>query len=557
MKLKGLGKRSYNVMFHTHTVAGITICFALFIIFYAGAFALFRYELLPWEDPYYRVPYQENHSLDAALKEIDAAFEINWEEDVYLEIPDEHNQSVSVWAQSTDTTSNRIYAAINSQAELKDIEEPSTTVAQTLYDLHFFNQIPIIGLIIAGFVSLFYLFSIINGLLIHWHNLLNKLYAFVKEGKWKAIWTNAHTVFGVIGLPFHLMYAVTGALFGLLVLFLLPMSQVLDEDAVHRAEAAIDPYLDLELKENPQHANHLSIDELYRKIKAEYPDYHFKSVQLRHYGKEDALAAWFIDNHHGVTGRGSLVMFMRDGEVLEEYSSPPDDKTYSRAVYDYFHTLHFGSYGGLALELLYFVLSMISCFMIITGVLIWRTARDNGNYTLSQRIFHHQVTKWYLAICLSLFPAVAILFLTNKLIPMELVDRTFWVNTAFFVSWLILTTIGLSWNKYAQQNKNYLILGGALSVIIPVVNGITTGDWIWSAWNMYPWVAYVDVFWAITGLTSLYVAVFILKVKPTSDFPIDLKATSEIERKSSSRPVRRPFLKPQLSIDSNTDLKNI
>ncbi|MEM9259429.1 MAG: PepSY-associated TM helix domain-containing protein, partial [Bacteroidota bacterium] len=51
MKLKGLGKRLYNIFFHTHTVAGITISAGLFVIFYAGSFALFRGEIYRWENP--------------------------------------------------------------------------------------------------------------------------------------------------------------------------------------------------------------------------------------------------------------------------------------------------------------------------------------------------------------------------------------------------------------------------------------------------------------------------------------------------------------------------
>lgn len=51
---------------------------------------------------------------------------------------------------------------------------------------------------------------------------MTKFYAFIKEGKWKIIWTNAHTALGVIGLPFQVMYAVTGAFFGILGFMLAP-----------------------------------------------------------------------------------------------------------------------------------------------------------------------------------------------------------------------------------------------------------------------------------------------------------------------------------------------
>ncbi len=44
-----LNKRNYNVLFHTHTVSGITISVLLYVIFFAGAFALFKDEITAWE----------------------------------------------------------------------------------------------------------------------------------------------------------------------------------------------------------------------------------------------------------------------------------------------------------------------------------------------------------------------------------------------------------------------------------------------------------------------------------------------------------------------------
>jgi len=190
------------------------------------------------------------------------------------------------------------------------------------------------------------------------------------------------------------------------------------------------------------------------------------------------------------------------------------------------------------MKVIYFILSMITCFMIISGVLIWRTARNNIRYTFKRRLFHHRVTKVYLAICLSMFPAFAILFVANKLVPMELLERTHLVNTIFFSSWLLLTVIGLFWNKYSQQNRNYLIIGGFLSLIIPLVNGITTGGWIWNMWGSYQWVALVDLFWLFAGLTTLYLSFFVLKVNQSSDKPVD-------ERINTPQP------EPQLVMDQS------
>ena len=45
-----MSKRNYNIFFNTHTVSGIVISVALYIIFFAGAFSLFKDEISLWEE---------------------------------------------------------------------------------------------------------------------------------------------------------------------------------------------------------------------------------------------------------------------------------------------------------------------------------------------------------------------------------------------------------------------------------------------------------------------------------------------------------------------------
>ena len=68
MKLKALKPRLHNIMFHTHTVTGIVISFVLFIIFYAGAFSLFRDDFYKWENPLARFEAKEEVDYDKTLK---------------------------------------------------------------------------------------------------------------------------------------------------------------------------------------------------------------------------------------------------------------------------------------------------------------------------------------------------------------------------------------------------------------------------------------------------------------------------------------------------------
>jgi len=83
---------------------------------------------------------------------------------------------------------------------------------------------------------------------------------------------------------------------------------------------------------------------------------------------------------------------------------------------------------------------------------------------------------------------------------MDFKDRAFYVNTIFFISWLIMIIIVLFWTNHRQLNKNYLLIGVALSPMILVANGVVIRDWVW---RITAYVAGVDVFWIIAGAVLL------------------------------------------------------
>ena len=549
MKLKGLGNRAYNVLFHTHTVTGIVISFALFVIFYAGAFSLFRHEIYKWENPAARIDVPAGFDYDRAFRAVDEVFHLDPHAITHIVFPNRHDPFFKVYGAThdTDSTVKRIRAAVHPATyAVTDLSEPPTTVGDTIYHLHYFGQIPVAGLYISGFVALFFLFATITGVLIHWRNLITKFYAFIIKGKWKQIWTNAHTVLGILGLPFQVVYAVTGAFFGLLTLLLLPSVLVLFDGDRSQVFEKARPWMAIELDGNTASSDNISMEELIDHVRQQYPHYQVIRAIVRNYGKTNALLTVNIDDQTGILASGNITMKMKDGTVIPEASILPDTKTYSHAALELIAKLHFANFGGIFLKGIYFILALITAFVIISGILIWRTARDNGKYTLKQRLFHHRVTKVYLAICLSLFPAFAIIFLSNKLVPIDLNGRVAIVNQIFFISWLALTVTGLFLNSYSRQNRNYLLIGGFLSLLVPVVNGIVTGDWFWQVWRTLPQVAYVDIFWLATGVFALVIVFKVLKISKIKDIPTEEKSLALPVREKTVTPVFQPevFEKP-------------
>jgi len=557
MKLKGLGNRAYNVLFHTHTVAGIVISFALFVIFYAGSFALFRHEIAQWENPEARQPMAQNFNYELALQKVDSVYGLDYTQLTNIIYPADGSPFFKVFGayNTSDSTTERMAAYVAPNYRVQDMRQPVTTVSDTLYYLHYFRQIPVVGMYIAGLVSLFFLFAIITGLLIHWRNLFTKFFAFVIEGKWKNIWTNTHTVLGVIGLPFQIMYAITGSFFALLTIILLPSVVILYEGDSTKIFNKVTPENTIELDPAAPLAQNKSLAELKAQVEAAYPNLHVSRASIRNYGMADALITWRIHDHKGIRSSGSITMYMKDGIELKDVSIPPVNKNYSQSVIEMISRLHFAEYGGYVLKATYFIMAMITALMIMAGVLIWRKARNNNSYTYKQRLFHHKVTKVYLAICLSMFPAFAVIFLANKLIPMSLTGRVTWVNGIFFISWLALTIIGLFWNNYAKQNRNYLGIGGVLALTIPIINGVVTGHWFWLVIDTLPFVASVDLFWLGAGITALYLAYKVLKVPAQSDKPLATapdQPSEEAPLPQTGKAAKPKIPQPQMAMNNTT-----
>lgn len=511
MRLKGLENRAYNIMHHAHTVTGMMISLVLFIIFYAGAYSLFMDEIYLWENPDARTATAKNVDYDRVIQSITQSYELDMHDPVYIYPSKVGHSEVEFYAsvKNTDGTHDHIQGHIDPESYHVEVEgqgsvSSQTTVSQTLYELHYLAQIPTLGMYISGFVALFFLLATITGVLIHWRNIFQKFYAFFVGKRWKQIWTDAHTVVGVISLPFQVMYAITGALFCLSILLLLPSVMVMFGGSATPVYSVIQPSYGIEADEDAPHAEMVSLNELKSTVANNYPEHDLLRITLVNYGREDAVASFEVDDHQGLMGSGNMSFQLTNGDFLKASSHLPYKKSYGEAVYSIFIKLHFGSFGGVLLRIIYFLLALLTCFMIISGILIWQVARDKNSYTEKERRFHHRITKLNLTVCLSLFPAIAILFIANKVIPLDVDGRGIMVEMIFFVSWLVLSTVGWFWDQYSEMTRNYFLLGGALSFLIPILNGLITSDWIWNSWREVPAVAGIDLLWLISGIAAIW-----------------------------------------------------
>jgi len=81
----------------------------------------------------------------------------------------------------------------------------------------------------------------------------------------------------------------------------------------------------------------------------------------------------------------------------------------------------------------------------------------------------------------------------------------------FFWGWLILSVLFTTKHDNYFTNKTCLILGSFFGILVPIANGIMTGNWIWVSLSKgYTQIFVVDIFWVLLSITAFFA---VLKIK--------------------------------------------
>lgn len=512
-----MSKHNYNVFFNTHTVSGIIISFALYVIFFAGAFALFKDEITIWEEGK-EISHVERHNIDydTLLGKLDDTYELH-ARDISFRLATESDKIGIFISGSKDTLASEeaqeshfFYANIHT-GDTKTYSE-QYSIGEFMYRLHFFAQLPTIGFYLAGIVALFFLFAIVTGVIVHWKKIISNFFAFNPKIALKRVWTEAHTALGLIGLPFQFVFAISGAFFCLSLFILLPANVLYEND---REKLMAD------FRPGPSH------HEWAEKTTDEALSFNAFALDMRNNWDEFELSRGAIENYGGTNmtytihgefedhkqffGSGYRVINAFTGEIEEE--KDPEVISYSEGVQTVLYRLHFADFGGVTMRVIYFVLALITCFVILSGVLIWIEARNRKNMTMRQRLYTAGVGRTYISICLSMLPVTALAFIFAKIAHGHFPEKQSTIYWFYFLVWLVAILIFRLKKDNYFTNKYSLLLGAIFGFLVPIVNGIVSGNWIWKTMaNAQYEILFVDLLWISIALLSF---LFYFKVKPT------------------------------------------
>lgn len=539
--------RIYNVMFHTHTISGIIISAALYVIFFTGSISFFKEEIQAWENNETSIKgdYFGRANFDSILKNIEKEHELK-SKDVSIFYNSGQHAFVSL-SETKDTLVNkakiegaekkekksgkskekrpkRVFIKTNLVSNEFQSQERSYNLGEFFYRLHFFAQLNFYGVsgyIFAGFVSFFFLFAILTGVIVHWKKIISSFYVFRPKEKWKTIWTDAHVSLGMIGLPFQFMFAVTGCYLIIAYSIMLPpIKSVLFNDDSEAFEKVVyaNNNIEYDFKKAPL-TKTVSYTAFVNQVTKKWPNLKLTRVQIFNFGDVNMhvkVTGQPKYNDKFLAGEGYITYRALDNKVVDQKDPYAASTSYVDGSSSILQRLHYGDYGGYGLKIIYFILGLITCFVIISGVLIWLVARDKKNIPEYKRKFNTWLVRIYMAICLSMYPITAVTFIIVKCLNGYEIDKKTLIYSVFFWGWLVLSTLFIIKRDNYFTNKVSLISGSILGFLVPISNGIMTGNWPWVTWQKgYIQIFIMDVFWIVLSLTALAI---VFKLKPKIEF---------------------------------------
>ena len=365
-----------------HTWTGLIAGFALFVAFYAGALTVFHDDIALWQNPPWRSARDARVPVDTLIGQL-LAQHPETRDDFGIVLPSDDAHAAYAYWQGKDGAR---FASASEMARPNDTAGAGD-LADFIYALHDSLGLPVVGLYLMGIVSVLYGLALVSGLLIHLPQLVSDLFAMRVGHNMKRLWQDAHNAIGVLSLPFHIIFAVTGSILCLFTITLAALNVIAFDgkllgsfaQAVATAPVTIASGVPATMRTTEQLIERARTAALATGVTSFRPDY----LHYTHYGDRNAVVEVRGLSQHTLGTYGTVALAGKDGRWLATHVGTQHsiNGISNSAMY----ALHFGSYGGRTVRWLYFLLGLAGAFLFYSGNLLWIESRRKRRHVEQPR----------------------------------------------------------------------------------------------------------------------------------------------------------------------------
>lgn len=474
-----------------HTWVGLVAGMALFIAFYAGAITMFEHEIAEWQrsdraDAAPRSPERAQTLVDALLaRHPEAAHSFA----VFL--PGKHGpEPIVYWYETRAGGGNYRTFWLDEQGRLQDRPAREGFV-EFIYDLHFTAGLPRPwGVYLFGVVCILYGLALVSGVVIYAPGFFKDLFALRLGRNVKRLWQDAHNVIGMLSLPFHVIFAWSGAVLTLGLLLLAPFQWLVFENKLLKvlgSDFEVAPHIEAANVRKPT----LPIAELVARAQAALPGLAAERVDYHDAGDANARITIYGEvPQRRLSSLGAVALDGVSGETVRILQ--PREYSPGTAFLRGLQALHFGNFGHATLQWLYFVLGLAGAFLFYSGNLLWIEARRKRRSVAQPRRTRF-VAGLTIGVCLGCVAGISAMFVANKLLPAELVRHGPWEQRVYFGVFL-LAVVWAFLRRPARAASDLLFASAVLTAAIPVANAFATENPFWQTALRGQWAIFgVDI----------------------------------------------------------------
>jgi len=503
-----------------HTWTGILTGMALFIAFYAGAITLFKEQLVAWATPPAASP-ARGVPLSAAPELINQTIARHSEAARELEIHVARSASAPdllTWkvhdegADEHDQLSARLFVATPaSDGTVSAVQAERTKLAELIDVLHRVVGLPVdsdLNRSFMGVVAILYFLALASGLVTLLPSLIKDLFALRVGPNLKRMWLDAHNIVGLGSFPFHLIMALTAAVFAFHDPIYLVQNTLIHDG---KLAAAFRPPAAPGGAQPRDPSTMVPPEQIVARVKAEAPD--FEPTVLRYMrikGPNPTLFVFGHDRHGALEQRalGGIAMVDPYTGRITSTAYLPGHQSASEIVLASVFALHFGSYGGAPLKWMYFLLALLGAWLVYSGNLLWIESRGrkakqrvDGGAIPVQRRDTQLMASATIGVCLGAICGISLTICAAKWLHGRVDDLNSWHRILYYLTFFT----AIAWSFYrgaARASVDLLRLATCLTLAIPLTSliaAILPASALWASRDLG--AVSVDLTAAALGLT--------------------------------------------------------
>lgn len=368
-----------------------------------------------------------------------------------------------------------------------------------------------LGYWIVGFAALVMLAALVSGVVIH-RRIFRELFTFRPRKHVQRSTLDLHNLTGVVALPFHFMFALTGLT--VFASIYLPVSETLLKPQAMAAAMADAKAKGLPFKPAGVQAPLASVDAMVVEAKRRWAARGMPGevgyLYLNHVGDRNSYVTLYRAGSDRVTLVGQPIHFEgTSGRVLLE--EPPPSAV--AGVNDFLTGLHLQHFEHWLLRWFYVFGGLSGCLCIATGFIFFVEKRKRQHAKAGTG-----GARWADAVAVAtvtgMLVATLAILVANRLLPAEMAQRGDWEKASFWGAWVIAAAHAL-WRsapvRDARLSPAWAEQCGAIAALAfaaVALNWITTGDHLVKTLGERFWpVAGLDLALLVAGAIAAMAAV--------------------------------------------------